>query len=66
MKLVSCPQCGVVVNLDEMINIDNCDCSEDGKFDRLKEKLNHFLLEHDYYDNGFHCPCCKEWVQMRD
>ena len=66
MRLVSCPKCGVVVNLDKMINIDDCDCSKEGEFDRLKGKLNHCLLDHDYYDNGFFCPCCKKWVRIED
>ena len=66
MRLVSCPHCGVVVNLDEMINIDDCDCSKKGEFDRLKGELNHYLLEHGYYDSGFFCPCCKKWVVIED
>ena len=66
MRLVSCPICGVVVNLDEMVNISKCDCSEDSEFNRLKKELNHFYMSdgYDSYNNGFYCPCCKKWVNI--
>ena len=63
MRLQTCPDCGVVVNLDSMVNLKNT-CSQE-EFEEEKNKKDHYFLSldgYESYNNGFYCPCCKKWV----
>ena len=68
MRLKSCRECGVVVDLEKMDDLvklkDIGKLKTEEEFEQEKNNLNTFVSDEDHEEEGFHCPCCKKWVSI--